>query len=559
MTKRRAIAIVCLLVSLTLLRTELFGDCAPGGTPPAVPGLGGGDTNTHIFSNQCLARVGTDVTITISAIADLGCNPWDSTHDLGDCDTCSNIPCCDADPEEKYLTVTANNHALDPGVTDSTNMPAEGKFFKEWNLDCTGTSPACAKAGRSPCDGTEPLSANLHAVTIPAETWNSWLGASGNTMTIRVTSTGAMNSSLAAYCAGLGFASCPYGGSCDGPCGPDTYSSVSISYLAPAKPSIGSLSDSPDPVAQGSNLTLTANNVTDADGYVTAVEFYRDTNGNGTIEPGTDVLLGIDSSLAGGWTWTGSTASFPVETNRYLARAKDDMDQWGNTASTTGSVEIAEACCRTDFSCQDLLPTVCAANGGTPAGTGTSCGTADSDGDGILDTCDNCPDDSNPNQSDHDNDGIGDACENVIYVKPQGSGNGTTWENATTLQTALTAAQTHDDIWVAASPSPTDYYKPSVPSGRAATFTLKNNVSVYGGFAGTEEPATFRLADRDFTTNQTVLSGDIETNTGCFLASKDFDPPAPGCISRDHGMAGWVSPDESVLRETLLPTSGRTP
>src|SRR5690606_13823968 len=142
------------------------------------------------------------------------------------------------------------------------------------------------------------------------ETWNSWLGASGNTMTIRVTSTMAMNSSLAAYCAGLGFASCPYGGSCDGPCGPDTYSSVSISYLAPAKPSIGSLSDSPDPVAQGSNLTLTANNVTDADGYVTAVEFYRDTNGNGSIEPGTDVPLGTDSSSVGGWTWTGSTACF---------------------------------------------------------------------------------------------------------------------------------------------------------------------------------------------------------------------------------------------------------
>ncbi|HWL94449.1 MAG TPA: thrombospondin type 3 repeat-containing protein [Phycisphaerae bacterium] len=35
----------------------------------------------------------------------------------------------------------------------------------------------------------------------------------------------------------------------------------------------------------------------------------------------------------------------------------------------------------------------------------------DTDGDGVLNDEDNCPDDSNPNQEDGDNDGIGDACE----------------------------------------------------------------------------------------------------------------------------------------------------
>ena len=254
----RSVAVACCVCGSLLCAVKpIVAQCSTNGTV-VVDGLGGGDTNEHSFSNRCLARVDTDVTITISAIADLGCNSWDSTHDLGDCDTCSNIPCCDTDPEAKYLTVTANNNALDPGVTDSTNMPAEGKFFKEWNLDCTGADPTCAEAGRSPCDGTSPLSANRRVVTIPAETWNSWLGASGNTMTIRVTSTGAMNSSLAAYCAGLGFDSCPYGGDCDGPCGPDTYSSVSISYLAPAKPSIGSGVCGPERAFPAAATTATA-------------------------------------------------------------------------------------------------------------------------------------------------------------------------------------------------------------------------------------------------------------------------------------------------------------
>ncbi|MEE9296703.1 MAG: thrombospondin type 3 repeat-containing protein [Phycisphaerae bacterium] len=37
---------------------------------------------------------------------------------------------------------------------------------------------------------------------------------------------------------------------------------------------------------------------------------------------------------------------------------------------------------------------------------------ADTDEDGLIDGCDNCPNDPNPNQEDGDGDGIGDACEN---------------------------------------------------------------------------------------------------------------------------------------------------
>ncbi len=39
----------------------------------------------------------------------------------------------------------------------------------------------------------------------------------------------------------------------------------------------------------------------------------------------------------------------------------------------------------------------------------------DSDGDGIGDDCDNCPDTSNVDQADYDNEGIGDACDNCPF------------------------------------------------------------------------------------------------------------------------------------------------
>ncbi|WP_233271059.1 PEP-CTERM sorting domain-containing protein [Microcystis aeruginosa] len=89
----------------------------------------------------------------------------------------------------------------------------------------------------------------------------------------------------------------------------------------------------------------------------------------------------------------------------------------------------------------------------------------------------------------------------IIYVKSGSTGNGSAWNNAYgSLTSAITAAQSGDEIWIAAGT-----YKPTTGTDRTASFTLKNNVAIYGGFAGTETA----LNQRNITTNVTILSGEI--------------------------------------------------
>ena len=91
----------------------------------------------------------------------------------------------------------------------------------------------------------------------------------------------------------------------------------------------------------------------------------------------------------------------------------------------------------------------------------------------------------------------------TVFVRAgaTGANNGTSWTDAyTNLQTALAAAVSGDEVWVAAGT-----YKPTATTDRAASFALKNGVAIYGGFAGTE---TMR-SQRNPTTSVTILSGDI--------------------------------------------------
>jgi predicted outer membrane repeat protein len=95
----------------------------------------------------------------------------------------------------------------------------------------------------------------------------------------------------------------------------------------------------------------------------------------------------------------------------------------------------------------------------------------------------------------------------VVYVSasaPAG-GNGASWNTAfNDLQAGLMNAQAGDEIWVAAG-----LYRPTGSNGdRFISFEMRDGVAVYGGFDGTETS----LSERDFETNVTVLSGDLNGN-----------------------------------------------
>lgn len=85
-----------------------------------------------------------------------------------------------------------------------------------------------------------------------------------------------------------------------------------------------------------------------------------------------------------------------------------------------------------------------------------------------------------------------------------GSHDGSGWPDAfVDLQSALTS-QDCTEIWVAAG-----VYKPTDdPTDRQASFIVAEGVSLHGGFAGHETD----LGERDWRTNVTVLSGDIDDN-----------------------------------------------
>ncbi|MCB0551405.1 MAG: right-handed parallel beta-helix repeat-containing protein, partial [Phaeodactylibacter sp.] len=98
-------------------------------------------------------------------------------------------------------------------------------------------------------------------------------------------------------------------------------------------------------------------------------------------------------------------------------------------------------------------------------------------------------------------------CNCTIYVNDDAAGanNGTSWTDAfTDLQDALSCSGV-TEIWVAAGT-----YKPTSGTDRSISFSMQNNLAIYGGFPGLPgQEGDFNL--RDWAAKETILSGDIGT------------------------------------------------
>jgi predicted outer membrane repeat protein len=137
----------------------------------------------------------------------------------------------------------------------------------------------------------------------------------------------------------------------------------------------------------------------------------------------------------------------------------------------------------------------------------------------------------------------------IRYAAPaaNGAGDCSSWENACTLQSALTGSTAGDEIWVAAG-----LHKPTtMATDRVATFQLKSGVAVYGGFAGTE---TAR-AERDFDTNVTILSGDIDNNDSQTPIITDLDT-VTGNTTNSYNVVIGSGTDNTAILDGFTVTGG---
>ncbi|MEO1074794.1 MAG: T9SS type A sorting domain-containing protein [Bacteroidota bacterium] len=154
--------------------------------------------------------------------------------------------------------------------------------------------------------------------------------------------------------------------------------------------------------------------------------------------------------------------------------------------------------------------------------------------------------------------------QSIVYVDADATGNadGTSWTDAyPDLQSALMAAPIGAELWVAEGT-----YRPTGGTDRTASFELRTGVALYGGFNGTETARD----QGDWTTNPTILSGDIGTpgddadNTYQIVTGDDVDGTAildgftvtgaraDGTSPRNRGGGLYLLRGEPILRHLLI-------
>lgn len=144
-----------------------------------------------------------------------------------------------------------------------------------------------------------------------------------------------------------------------------------------------------------------------------------------------------------------------------------------------------------------------------------------------------------------------EAVVRYVNINATGTNAGTSWANAfTSLQSALDVAVAGDQIWVAAGtyvPSKDPFGNASPTDSRDKTFFLKNGVSIYGGFLGTETALNQRTSG-----NETILSGFGVASYHVVLSVTDDNTTLLDRLTITKGSVAPISNSTSITVESQM-------
>lgn len=127
----------------------------------------------------------------------------------------------------------------------------------------------------------------------------------------------------------------------------------------------------------------------------------------------------------------------------------------------------------------------------------------------------------------------------TYYAADDGTGNASSWATAGTLDTAMNAAGAGDSVWL----------KEGTYTGDGnAVLELKEGVSVYGGFLGTEG----ELESRDYLSNITVINGESARRCVAPANNAVLDGFVLASGRAKRGGAVYVNGKSFTLQNTIL-------
>lgn len=126
----------------------------------------------------------------------------------------------------------------------------------------------------------------------------------------------------------------------------------------------------------------------------------------------------------------------------------------------------------------------------------------------------------------------------IIYVKPNGNGNGSSWTQAKgDLRQAISNAAKGSQIWVSSGTySPTNCTN-CADADRRLSFEITDSIAVFGGFLGNETSVN----QRNWKANPTILSGNIDRDTT--LKNNSFNVVYTRNVTKSTVLDGFIISD----------------